>query len=118
MPFVITATKRPDRSHPHNWDAVVVTRRAAATLEAACGPYAQPPEGHDESMAERCDRANTYDYLRLWDECSGVLRLHDGVVKVERVSWIDLRRAVDDSDALLRFAEIIAAYNTVQETSP
>jgi hypothetical protein len=98
VPYVVT-TKRPQERFgepgcvgvPNQTFMDVVSRRAVATLEEACGPYALPPDGHDESMAERTDRATTYDYVRLWDTRSQPRTLLDGtVIEVERVTWPDL----------------------------
>ncbi len=97
MPYIVT-TKRPGTKHP-SVDALAlglppepsVSRRAVATLEEACTPFATPPDGRDESMAERVDRANTYDYLRLWTPGTAPLtRSDETVIEVEPATWDDL----------------------------
>lgn len=64
------------------------SRRAVATLEEGCAPYALPANGRDESMQERVDRGTTYDYIRLWDEGAQPLSLSDGtVIHIRAVQW-------------------------------
>jgi hypothetical protein len=80
MPFIVT-TKRLGADPTRKYGgAPSISRRAVATLEEACAPYATPPDGREEEMAARVDRATTYDYLRLWDADSLPLTLSDGTV--------------------------------------
>lgn len=100
------------------------TRRAVATLEDACAPFAVPPENNDESTEQRYARAAIYDYLRLWDDSSPALALPDGTVievkpMVNSFGRPDARGYLQSRGwhlpSSLDEAEVIAAFNSAQE---